>query len=99
MAENTEARDAVGDYKYGFHGPENHTIRFDSGLSEQVVRDISALKDEPEWMTEIRVKAYQHFADRPMPTWGNMSIITMESRKDPLKAKTSFIPKGTFDLK
>ena len=39
MVENTDARDAVGDYRFGFHDPENHTIRFDSGLSEQVVRD------------------------------------------------------------
>jgi Fe-S cluster assembly protein SufB len=35
------------------------------------VRDISALKDEPEWMTELRVKAYNHFIERPMPDWGN----------------------------
>ena len=66
-----EAREAVGDYKFGFHDPENATIRFDKGLSEQVVRDISALKDEPEWMTEIRVKAYHHFVEREMPDWGN----------------------------
>ena len=44
-----EAINAVGDYKYGFHDPENATIRFDKGLSEQVVRDISELKGEPEW--------------------------------------------------
>jgi len=73
--ENVEARDAVGDYKYGFHDPENATIRFDQGLSEQVVRDISALKDEPQWMTDLRVKAYRHFAARPMPTWGNMHLL------------------------
>ena len=66
-----EAREAVGDYQFGFHDPENATIRFDKGLSEQVVRDISALKDEPEWMTDIRVKAYHHFMERPMPDWGN----------------------------
>ena len=41
-----EAINAVGDYKYGFHDPEKATIRFDKGLSEQVVRDISALKDD-----------------------------------------------------
>ena len=69
-----EARSAVGDYKAGWHDPENATIRFDFGLSEQVVRDISALKNEPEWMTEIRVKAYHHFEERPMPTWGNMHL-------------------------
>ena len=66
-----EARKAVGDYQFGFHDPENATIRFDKGLSEQVVRDISALKDEPEWMTDIRVKAYHHFVEREMPDWGN----------------------------
>ena len=46
-----EARDTVGEYRYN-HDPEVATIRFDKGLSEQVVRDISALKNEPEWMTE-----------------------------------------------
>ena len=70
-----EAINAVGDYQYGFHDPENSTIRFDKGLSEQVVRDISSLKEEPEWMTDIRVKAYHHFMERPMPDWGNCSML------------------------
>jgi len=48
--ENSDARGVVGDYKAGWHDPENATIRFDFGLNEQVVRDISALKNEPEWM-------------------------------------------------
>ena len=52
-----EARDIVGDYRYGFHDEENSTIRFDNGLSEQVVRDISAIKNEPEGRTDIRGKA------------------------------------------
>ena len=72
---NNEANNAVGDYQYGFHDPENATIRFDKGLSEQVVRDISKLKEEPEWMTEIRIKAYRHFVSRPMPDWGNCSML------------------------
>ena len=71
------ARDAVGDYRYGFHDPENATIRFDKGLSEQVVRDISELKNEPEWMTEIRVKAYNRFMEMPMPKWGNCNMLDM----------------------
>ena len=70
-----EAQDAVGDYRYGFHDPESATIRFDKGLSEQVVRDISKLKDEPEWMTEMRVKAYHHFVEREMPSWGNCNSL------------------------
>ena len=75
MPANQEAMDVVGDYKSGWHDPENSTIRFDFGLSEKVVRDISALKDEPEWMTDIRVKAYRHFVERPMPTWGNTPLL------------------------
>jgi Fe-S cluster assembly protein SufB len=70
-----DARDVVGDYKAGWHDPETATIRFDSGLSEKVVRDISELKNEPEWMTEIRVKAYHHFVKQPMPTWGNTELL------------------------
>lgn len=70
-----KAQELIGDYRYGFHDPEVSTIRFDKGLSEQVVRDISALKDEPEWMTELRVKAYHHFAERAMPEWGNCPML------------------------
>ena len=72
---DSDAREAVGDYKAGWHDPENSTIRFDAGLSEKVVRDISELKNEPEWMTEMRVKAFKHFDERPMPMWGNMSML------------------------
>ena len=75
MVENKEAREAVGDYKAGWHDPENSTIRFDFGLSEEVVREISSLKNEPAWMTEIRVKAFHHFMERPMPNWGNTSML------------------------
>ena len=75
MPENQEAREAVGDYKAGWSDTENSTIRFDFGLSEEVVREISKLKEEPEWMTELRVKAYKHFVERPMPKWGNTSTL------------------------
>ena len=75
MMSGEQARDAVGDYRYGFHDPENATIRFDKGLSEQVVRDISELKEEPQWMTDIRVKAYRRFMEMPMPIWGNCDML------------------------
>ena len=75
MMTGENARDAVGDYRYGFHDPENATIRFDKGLSEQVVRDISELKDEPQWMTDIRVKAFRRFMEMPMPIWGNCDML------------------------
>ena len=75
MGDNSEARAAVGEYKAGWHDPEASTIRFDFGLSEEVVREISNLKNEPQWMTEIRVKAFNHFSKRKMTTWGNMSML------------------------
>ena len=75
MSPNEEARQAVGEYKAGWHDSESSTIRFDFGLSEEVVREISKLKEEPEWMIELRVKAYHHFVDRPMPTWGNTPML------------------------
>lgn len=40
------------------------------GLSEDVVKAISAYKNEPEWMLQIRLKAYKHYIDRPVPLWG-----------------------------
>lgn len=43
---------------------------FTKGLSREVVARISELKNEPGWMTDIRLKAYEHFADRPTPQWG-----------------------------
>ena len=75
VGKDKDSENIIGEYKYGFHDPEHASIRFDKGLSEQVVRDISALKDEPEWMMEIRVKAYKHFTERPMPEWGNTDLV------------------------
>ena len=75
MSAKTTTDDLDTEYKYGFHDPENATIRFDAGLSEQVVRDISELKNEPQWMTDLRIKAYRHYVKRPMPDWGNMGLL------------------------
>ena len=64
---------AMGDYKYGWSNDDsasNYAFKSERGLSEQTVRDISAHKNEPEWMLAERLKAYQYFLDRPMPEWG-----------------------------
>ena len=71
------AQNVIEDYRFGFHDPETATIRFDSGLSEKVVRDISELKNEPEWMTEIRIKAFHRFEQMPMPKWGSDILETI----------------------
>ena len=58
------------DYKYGFHDSEVADFATEPGIDENVVRQISALKNEPEWMLDLRLKGYADFLARPMPGWG-----------------------------
>jgi len=60
----------VGEYKYGFRDPENYVFKSDKGLTREIVESISRFKNEPEWMREIRLKAFEVFQAKPMPTWG-----------------------------
>jgi Fe-S cluster assembly protein SufB len=57
-------------YKYGFVDEEKHVFRTRPGLDEEVVRQISAQKDEPEWMLNFRLKALKIYESKPMPQWG-----------------------------
>ncbi len=61
-----------GDYKYGFESNIEQDI-LPKGLSEDVVRFISAKKEEPEWMLEWRLKAYRHWLTMTEPRWPNVS--------------------------
>ncbi len=68
------------DYKYGFSMPEDYAYKATKGLNHDVVRTISEKKGEPEWMREFRLKAYDVFGEKPMPTWGgNMSAIDFQN--------------------
>ena len=58
------------DYKYGWRIPDVYVYKAPKGLNEDVIRKISEMKEEPEWMLEYRLKALKHFLERPMPTWG-----------------------------
>ncbi|NLC29348.1 MAG: Fe-S cluster assembly protein SufB, partial [Chloroflexi bacterium] len=61
----------LGDsYEYGFSDPDRSSFKSRKGLDEEVVRQISAIKQEPQWMLDFRLKAYRHFVERPMPGWG-----------------------------
>jgi Fe-S cluster assembly protein SufB len=60
----------LSDYQYGFSDPETYVFKSRKGLDEEVVRQISAMKGEPEWMLAFRLKALRHFQERPIPTWG-----------------------------
>ena len=66
--------------KYGFSDVEDYFFKAEKGLSEAMIRAISLQKNEPEWMLDIRLKAYQHFLERPMPNWGaDLSGIDFEN--------------------
>ena len=52
-------------------------MKVERGLSEDVVRTLSAHKQEPQWMTDIRIKAFHHFINRPTPTWGNTEVLNV----------------------
>ncbi len=77
--EEVEATE-IGEYKYGFHDEVTSVFRTRRGLDEDVVREISQHKNEPEWMLDFRVAAYRHWVERPMPTWGaDLSKIDFEN--------------------
>jgi len=71
---------AIGDYKYGFHDEVTSVFATRRGLDEDVVREISAHKSEPEWMLDFRLKSHKHFLSRPMPQWGaDLSTIDFDN--------------------
>ena len=58
------------DYKYGFKDKDVSILKTDTGLNEDIVRQISKLKNEPEWMLEYRLKSYKAFEKLPLPSFG-----------------------------
>ena len=73
LTEEEAALKEIGsDYaeRFGFHDPENYLYKAPKGLSREIVEAISEYKNEPDWMREFRLKAYEHFVERPTPTWG-----------------------------
>ena len=66
---NPVARDVVGDYEWGFHDEEKPLFMAEKGLSEDLVRMISAQKDEPQWMLDFRLNALRVFYEKEDPTW------------------------------
>src|ERR1700760_4367756 len=63
--------EGLGTYKFGWADSDVAGASARRGLSEEVVRDISARKNEPEWMLENRLKGLKYFGRKPMPNWGS----------------------------
>ncbi|MDX1658105.1 MAG: Fe-S cluster assembly protein SufB [Nitriliruptorales bacterium] len=69
MRQEKVAQD-LSSYKFGWADPENYVFEPKRGLSREVVEEISFLKGEPEWMRDLRLRAYEAYERRPMPNWG-----------------------------
>ena len=70
MNSNDEKLLPQGDYKFGFQDKDVSVYKTAQGLTEETVREISKIKNEPAWMLDFRLKAYQEFIERPMPNFG-----------------------------
>ena len=78
-------------YKYGFT-TDIHTDIIEKGLNEDVIRLISAKKNEPEWLLEFRLKAYRYWLTMEIPTWAHLNIPEIDFQDisyyaDPTKKK------------
>jgi Fe-S cluster assembly protein SufB len=62
--------EGLGRYEYGWADSDTAGATAKRGLSEEVVRDISSKKSEPQWMLDLRLKGLKLFHRKPMPTWG-----------------------------
>ena len=67
-------------YKEGFSMPDHSVFKSGLGLNEDVIRNLSKMKDEPKWMLDFRLKSYEIFKSKPMPKWGaDLSGIDFEN--------------------
>src|SRR4051794_12931345 len=57
-------------YRYGFSMPENYAFKSRKGLDEAIVKEISYMKGEPDWMTKFRLRSLKLFEAKPVPQWG-----------------------------
>ncbi len=66
--------------KYGFFDPEKFVFKAKRGLTPEIVQEISWMKGEPEWMTKMRLRSYEIFLKKKMPTWGaDLSVIDFDN--------------------
>ena len=60
----------IDDYRYGFSMPETSVRKTGVGLNAGVVKEISSIKKEQKWMRDFRLRAYETFKKKALPTWG-----------------------------
>jgi len=81
ILENREIHEQLGrKYEAGFV-TDIESESLPPGLNEDVIRALSAKKNEPEWMTDWRLAAYRHFLTMPMPHWAKLNIAPSTCRR------------------
>ena len=61
----------LGAYQLGWHdSEESYVFKPQKGLDEDIIRQMSGMKGEPQWMLDFRLRSYQRFLSKPLPTWG-----------------------------
>ncbi len=72
MTATTATREIVTDQRdqFAFHDDITYLAETKRGLTRATVEEISGFKNEPDWMLQFRLRAYEHFLKRPMPAWG-----------------------------
>ncbi len=57
-------------YQLGWSDAEDYVFKPRRGIDEAMVREMSSMKGEPDWMRDFRLRSYKYFQKRPMPNWG-----------------------------
>ena len=71
MTTQADQLEGLGTYKFGWSDSDEAGLTARRGIDESVVRNISDLKSEPQWMLDLRLKGLKLFGKKPMPTWGS----------------------------
>ena len=98
LRDNAEVAEALGRrYEAGFT-TDIETEYLPAGLSEDIVRQLSALKKEPEWMTEWRLKAYRHWLTMPTPDWAKLNLSPIDYQSISYYAAPKSAPKSLDEV-
>jgi len=91
------AKPDIGEYQYGFHDSEEaYVFKSRKGLDEDIVRQISEMKKEPEWMLEFRLQALETFFKKPQPEWGG-DLSKLDYQDIFYYVRASDRPEGSWD--
>jgi Fe-S cluster assembly protein SufB len=67
---SSESLEGIEINKYNFRSEEKYVFKSRKGLDSDIVREISGMKGEPDWMLDFRLKSLEIFQSKPMPRWG-----------------------------